>query len=188
VGSTPLAPGLDIDFDALDDIARTVALVDLALRDAEIDDGDARRFVTDLVVTALDPLIDLIPYRTASFASVVLPYAVDGLEALGIVPPDAESVRAAAHRVMANRVVGAALIVIGVAITQMTIEGLLVAGTLPVLDLDELDDDCKAAAVRQRVVDFIEATDAGEDTKDALRAVLNSMLNAGETERLCNRR
>jgi hypothetical protein len=80
-------------------------------------------------VTVADELIGHLPGKLPQAgADVMMPRVVDGLEALGILPPDGDTVRERAHDVMETRMVGAATVLVAALTIQLTARGALPTG------------------------------------------------------------
>jgi hypothetical protein len=178
LASLPLFVDGVVNDDALDDLAETFWRLTNAFEHEEIADGDAARFFVDLAVTVADELIGHLPGKLPQAgADVMMPRVVDGLEALGILPPDGDTVRERAHDVMETRMVGAATVLVAALTIQLTARGALPEGTVSRLDVAGIARDHSAVAARDRLLAFIEGVDADAATRRHLRTGLNAILN-----------
>ncbi len=194
------APLLDadgrVDDTLLRDLAGSLAQVQVALRDAEIDDAVANRLLAQLavntagiVISAAVPGVGLA--MTADIGAALLtPVAMKALDRWGVAP-SSEQVRARAQGTFGDRAIDTAVIavtgIVGAAIER---------GDLPVDALDRLDldgpldgdsDSCSPREVSDRLHGFVDdlepLTDAA--THNALLAVLYAFANPLSDAQLC---
>lgn len=190
-----------LDDEALRDLASSFAQVQIAVRDAEIDDAIADqlldRLSLQLASIAIASVVPGGPMASASAdtaLAVLTPAAAAALDRWGVMPSDERIVDEAGAR-FGDRAVDTAVIaltgVIGAAVDR---------GDLPPDALDRLDraltvdidadtgDTCAPRAVGDRLHEVVR--DLGEDadpaTAHALLAVLYAFDNPLSTAQLCN--
>jgi len=168
------------------EIAHTFWQLAHAFRDEEITDGDADRMFVDLAIWVAENVVGQIPSRAVALTGELLvPLAVDGLEELGLMPPDHDTVRDDAHLLMEKRMAAAAVVVTTVLVRQLTDDGVLAEDTIAKLDIASIGGGCVALAVHERITTFIDGIDDRE-IQNILQGALDAVLAGTYASELCD--
>jgi len=184
-----VTPDGSLDTDALLDVSTTLSQITLALRAADIEEGEVRRFWLDLSLLLAGavggfalPLVGVSSLAAAAATTALGSGTRTMLDHLGIVG-SAERTGNAAQARFGTFTADTSVVAIVSIVGQLVDDGRLPAGTLDRLRLDDLgrpagsrddEDDCRSAETLDRLQRFVTeiATEADPMVGNALVAVL----------------
>lgn len=186
--TTFVRPDGSLDTAALLDVSTTLSQITLALRSADIEQGEVRRFWLDLglllagVIAGMTlPLVGIAGVAATATTTVASHATRTALDHVGLVPSSGHAADEAQARYGTFTADTAVVAVVSI-VSQLVHDGRLPAGTLDRLRLDDLrrdgddaaDDECRAAQVLERLQRFVvDITDHADPTVgNALVAVL----------------
>ena len=191
--TTFVRPDGSLDTDALLDVSTTLSQITLALRSADIEQAEVRRFWLDLglllagVIAGMTlPLVGVAGLAATATTTVASQSTRTALDHVGLVPSSEHAADAAQARYGTFTADTAVVAVVSI-VSQLVHDGRLPAGTLDRLRLDDLrrdgddgdegdegDDGCRAAETIERLQRFVVdiADDADPTVGNALVAVL----------------
>ena len=182
-----------IDDQALRDLAGTLAQVQIALRDQEVDEAAADALVAQLAVNAAGLAIGAaVPGGAVAVAAdvsvgVLTPVAMRALDRFGIAP-SVEQAAKVAQGTFGDRAVDTAVIAVTGIVGLAVDRGDLPTDALDRLDLADLTGACAPREVSDRLHDFVAElaplTDAA--THHALLTVVYAFANPLSDAQLCN--
>ncbi len=191
-----LQPDGRVDDELVRDLAGTFAQVQLALRDAEIDDAEADALLAQLALDTAGVAISAAapsgPIGIAADVGVALltPVAIDALDRWGIAP-SAEGATRRAQQSFGDRAIDTAVMAVTGIVGAAVERGDLPPDTLDRLDLDGLAGpgaaSCSPREVSDRLHAFVADLEPLTDpaTHNALLAVLYAFANPLSDAQLC---
>lgn len=191
-----LTPLIDADGRVADgplrDLAATLAQVQVALRDEEVDRAVQDAFLAELVIgtagnVAAATVSGGVSAAAADGVAMALPALANAtLGRWGLIPTE-ERGREAAQSRFGDRAVDTAVIAITAVVADAIERGDLPADTLDRLDLDGLEGSCTPREVGDRLHTFVAGLDDVTDpaTQNALVAIVNAFGNPLSDAQLC---